>query len=101
MAAQVRLTRLGYDNVFVHAGDGSAGLKEAAPFDAIVVAAAAPNVPQPLVDQLAEGGRMAVPVGAGNSQELVLVTMSGGQIISRPLYECRFVPLIGRYGFES
>lgn len=101
MAAQVRLTRLGYDNVFVHTSDGSAGLKEAAPFDAIVVAAAAPNVPQPLVDQLAEGGRMAVPVGAGNSQELVLVTMSGGQIISRPLYECRFVPLIGRYGFES
>jgi len=101
MAAQERLTRLGYDHVFVHTGDGSAGLKEAAPFDAIVVAAAAPNVPQPLVDQLAEGGRMAVPVGAGNSQELVLVTKSGGQVISRPLYECRFVPLIGRYGFES
>ncbi|HLW98677.1 MAG TPA: protein-L-isoaspartate(D-aspartate) O-methyltransferase [Candidatus Acidoferrales bacterium] len=101
MAAQERLTRLGYDNVFVHTGDGSAGLKEAAPFDAIVVAAAAPNVPQPLVDQLAEGGRMAVPVGTGNSQELVLVTKSSGQIISRPLYECRFVPLIGRYGFES
>jgi len=101
MAAQERLTRLGYDHVFVHTGDGSAGLKDAAPFDAIVVAAAAPNVPQPLVDQLAEGGRMAVPVGAGNSQELVLVTKSGGEIISRPLYECRFVPLIGRYGFES
>lgn len=101
MAAQERLMRLGYEIVFVHTGDGSAGLKEAAPFDAIVVAAAAPNVPQPLVDQLAQGGRMAVPVGAGNSQELVLVTKSGGEIISRPLYECRFVPLIGRYGFES
>lgn len=101
MAAQERLSRLGYENVFVHAGDGSAGLKEAAPFDAILVAAAAPDVPQPLVEQLAEGGRMAVPVGAGNSQELVLVTKIDGKIQSRSLYECRFVPLIGRYGFES
>ena len=101
MAAQERLSRLGFENVFVHAGDGSAGLKEAAPFDAILVAAAAPDVPQPLVEQLAEGGRMAVPVGAGNSQELVLVTKIDGKIQSRSLYECRFVPLIGRYGFES
>lgn len=101
MAAQERLTRLGYENVFVHTGDGSAGLKEAAPFDAIIVAAAAPEVPQPLVEQLAEGGRMAVPVGAGKSQELVLVWKINGQIQSHPLYECRFVPLVGRYGFES
>ncbi len=101
LAAQERLARLGFENVFVHTGDGSAGLKEAAPFDAILVAAAAPDLPQPLLKQLAEGGRMAVPIGAGNSQELVLVTKVNGVIQSRPLYECRFVPLIGRFGFES
>jgi protein-L-isoaspartate(D-aspartate) O-methyltransferase len=101
LAAQERLTRLSYDNVAVHTGDGSAGLAEVAPFDAIVVAAAAPNVPEPLVSQLADGGRMAVPVGAGEDHDLVFVEKRAGHVESRVLYRCRFVPLIGRFGFSA
>jgi protein-L-isoaspartate(D-aspartate) O-methyltransferase len=100
LAAQQRLALLGFDNVSVHTGDGSAGLKESAPFDAIVVAAAAPNIPQPLIDQLAEGGRLVIPVGDEQSQNLVLITKSGGEIHSKTLHHCRFVPLVGRYGFD-
>jgi protein-L-isoaspartate(D-aspartate) O-methyltransferase len=101
LAAQQRLTRLGYGNVTIHTGDGSAGLQEAAPFDGIVVSAAAPNIPQPLVDQLVEGGRLVIPVGDNQEQNLVLLQKSGGQIHTRRLYHCRFVPLVGRFGFDS
>ncbi len=100
-AAQHRLTRLGFANVVVHTGDGSLGLNGAAPFDAIAVAAAAPLVPQPLVDQLAEGGRLVVPVGREDTQDLIFVQCRDGVIISKTLYACRFVPLTGRYGFPS
>jgi protein-L-isoaspartate(D-aspartate) O-methyltransferase len=99
-AAHVRLARLGFTNVAVHTGDGSMGLKEAAPFDTILVAAAAPLVPQPLVEQLAERGRMAIPVGDEQAQELVLMKKVKGEIHSRTLHHCAFVPLIGRYGFS-
>jgi len=101
IAAQERLARLGFANVIVHTGDGSLGLNEAAPFDAIAVAAAAPIVPQPLVDQLAEGGRFVIPIGGEDTQELVFVQRRGGTIHSQTLYSCRFVPLTGRYGFPS
>jgi protein-L-isoaspartate(D-aspartate) O-methyltransferase len=100
-AAHERLARLGFANVAVHTGDGSAGLKDAAPFDVILVAAAAPLVPQPLVEQLAEGGRMAIPVGDEKAQELVLLKKSNGEIHSRMLHHCAFVPLVGRYGFSK
>lgn len=99
-AAHERLARLGFANVAVHTGDGSAGFAEAAPFDAILVAAAAPLVPQPLIEQLAEGGRMVIPIGDEQAQELVLMTKSNGEIHSRALHHCAFVPLIGRYGFS-
>jgi protein-L-isoaspartate(D-aspartate) O-methyltransferase len=99
-AAHVRLARLGFTNVAVHTGDGSMGLKEAAPFDTILVAAAAPLVPQPLVEQLAERGRMAIPVGDEQAQELVLIRKLNGETHSRTLHHCAFVPLIGRYGFS-
>jgi len=98
-AAQERLARLGFDNVAVHTGDGSMGLKEAAPFEAILVAAAAPLVPQPLLEQLAEGGRMAIPIGDEQTQELVLVKKLKGEIHSQTLHHCAFVPLVGKYGF--
>jgi protein-L-isoaspartate(D-aspartate) O-methyltransferase len=100
-AAHERLARLGYANVAVHTGDGSAGLAEAAPFDATLVAAAAPLVPQPLVEQLAEGGRMVIPIGDEQAQELVLLKKSNGEIHSRTLHHCAFVPLIGRFGFSQ
>ena len=99
-AAQERLTRLGFDNVAVHTGDGSVGLKEAAPFEAILVAAAAPLVPQPLIEQLAEDGRMVIPIGDEQTQDLVLVKKSKGEIHSRTLHHCAFVPLVGKYGFS-
>jgi protein-L-isoaspartate(D-aspartate) O-methyltransferase len=99
-AAYERLARLGIANVAVHTGDGSAGLKDAAPFDAILVAAAAPLVPRPLTEQMAEGGRMVIPVGDEQAQELVLMRKSNGEFHSRVLHQCAFVPLIGQYGFS-
>jgi protein-L-isoaspartate(D-aspartate) O-methyltransferase len=99
--ARRRLDGLSCRNVFVYAGDDSVGLQSAAPFDAISVAAAAPDVPAPLVDQLAESGRMVIPVGNSENQELLLVTKRGGKIDSRRLHYCRFVPLTGRHGFAG
>ncbi len=101
LAARQRLAQLGYANVHVHSGDGTMGLPEAAPFDAIVVTAAAPRVPLPLVEQLAEGGRLVIPVGQADQQELLQVRKTAGQITSRALHYCRFVPLVGRYGWRN
>jgi protein-L-isoaspartate(D-aspartate) O-methyltransferase len=102
LAARERLARLGgYENVHVHVGDGTLGLPELVPFDAILVAAGAPEIPSPLVAQLAEGGRIVVPVGSANEQELVRGTMIGGELKTEALYYCRFVPLVGRHGWQS
>jgi protein-L-isoaspartate(D-aspartate) O-methyltransferase len=100
-AATERLSRLGYKNVEVHVGDGSLGLKEFAPFDAILVAAAAPQLQDPLLQQLAEGGRMIAPVGKENAQTLVSVKRNGNELIFKRGEACRFVPLLGRYGWRS
>jgi protein-L-isoaspartate(D-aspartate) O-methyltransferase len=100
-AARERLERLGYDNVQVHCDDGTLGWAEAAPYDAIVVTAAAPRIPQPLVEQLAEGGRLAIPIGPAMEQDLILIRKSHGRISSEALHHCRFVPLIGRHGWQS
>jgi protein-L-isoaspartate(D-aspartate) O-methyltransferase len=100
-AARTRLARLGYTNISVHTADGSLGLNEFAPFGAIVVAAAAPRVPQPLMDQLAEGGRLVIPVGEKDTQDLMLIQRRDGLIHSQKLYPCRFVPLTGSHGFHS
>jgi protein-L-isoaspartate(D-aspartate) O-methyltransferase len=100
-AAQERLARLGYRNIFFHVGDGTLGCPEAAPFDAILVTAAAPQIPPPLLAQLAEGGRMLLPLGSTETQELARVRRHGEQITTERLYHCRFVPLIGRYGWSE
>jgi protein-L-isoaspartate(D-aspartate) O-methyltransferase len=99
-AAQ-RLTRLGYTNVHVHCGDGTLGLPEFAPYDAILVAAAAPSVPAPLLAQLAEGGRMVVPVGGVENQDLRLVERSHDTLRTTMLEPCRFVPLLGAHGWKD
>lgn len=99
--ARAVLQRLGYTNVTVLAGDGSQGLPEAAPFDAIIVAAAAPQVPKPLFEQLREGGRMVLPVGNAYAQELQLVRKVGGKPQVAYLDAVRFVPLVGHDGFPS
>jgi protein-L-isoaspartate(D-aspartate) O-methyltransferase len=89
------LRELGYVNVHVRAGDGYAGWPDAAPFDAILVTAAPDHVPQPLVDQLALGGRMVLPVGK-RSQELLLVEKTSRGILRRALLPVQFVPMTGR-----
>ena len=92
--ARERLQRLGYRNVHVRAGDGYRGWPEAAPFDAIIVTAAAPRIPEALKQQLKEGGRLIIPVG-DESQELVLVTRRGGRFEERRVLPVRFVPMTG------
>ena len=94
LAARARelLAELGYSNVHVRSGDAYAGLPELAPFDRIIVTAAPDHVPQPLIDQLAVGGRMIVPVG-GSRQQLVLVTKDADEIHSERLLDVVFVPL--------
>jgi len=100
-SAAERLRRLGFHNVHVHCGDGTSGLKEFAPFDAILVAAAAPTVPEPLLEQLADGGRIIVPVGPEEQQYLILMTRHGNEFTSERREACRFVPLIGRFGWKD
>jgi len=98
-AAAARLQRLGYGRVHVRTGDGYNGWPEAAPFDAIIVTAAAGFVPPPLVEQLRPGGRMVIPVGsAGGVQNLMLIQKSAdGATTTRTLMAVRFVPLTGRH----
>lgn len=95
-----RLRRLGYGNVHVHVGDGTLGWPEEAPFEAIVVTAAAPEIPPPLAAQLANGGRLIIPVGTAEEQRLLRVEKCGHALSTRPLYHCRFVPLLGQYGWK-
>jgi len=101
MRAQTTLRGLGYANVSLAIGDGSQGWSEHAPFDAIVVSAAAPQVPQALLEQLREGGRMVIPVGPEEAQELKLVRKHGGRTVVTSLEGCRFVPLIGQQGYSE
>jgi protein-L-isoaspartate(D-aspartate) O-methyltransferase len=99
-AARGRLDRLGYDNVHVVCGDGSTGWAQEAPYDAIIVAAAAPQVPESLRRQLAVGGRLVIPVGATRrEQRLLLVARTAGGFEQRELEPVRFVPLIGEEGW--
>jgi len=93
LAAAARLDSLGYDNVKVRIGDGYLGWPEKAPFDAVIVTAAPERIPQALVDQLAEGGRMVLPVGVG-IQDLVLVEKREGKITQREITGVRFVPMV-------
>jgi protein-L-isoaspartate(D-aspartate) O-methyltransferase len=100
-SASARLARLGYADAHVHCGDGTLGLPEFAPFDAILVAAAAPAIPKPLLAQLAEGGRMILPVGDTEHQELQLIERHGDAFPAKMLEGCRFVPLLGYHGWQE
>jgi protein-L-isoaspartate(D-aspartate) O-methyltransferase len=97
--ASARLSKLGYDNIHTRIGDGYYGWEEHAPFDAIVVTAAASHVPPPLVAQLKPGGRMVIPVGSRFlTQQLVLVEkQADGQLITRQILPVKFVPLTGEH----
>ena len=94
-SAALRLKALGYTNVEVRAGDGYQGWPDRAPFDAIIVTAGASHIPQPLVAQLKEGGRLVIPVDVpGGHQELLLGRKEGGRLITKSIAPVRFVPLI-------
>jgi len=98
--AQKLLLEMGYTNVEVRTGDGTEGYKPEAPYDGILVTAACPDIPPPLIEQLAEGGRLVLPIGDRYLQTLTLVRKRAGKIDIGRSIGCVFVPLIGKYGFN-
>ncbi len=99
--AQRVLEQVGVFNVNLRVGDGSKGWPEEAPFDGIMVTAGAPEIPQPLLQQLGEGGRLVVPVGDRYLQTLYRVTRRGQELVKEDLGGCRFVDLVGQYGWKA
>jgi protein-L-isoaspartate(D-aspartate) O-methyltransferase len=99
-AAREALERVGVRNATVVVGDGTLGWRAYAPFDAIVVAAASPGVPAPLLEQLAPGGRLVIPLGDQEQQVLTLVEVQNGQVRRTTVTDVRFVPLLGQFGFN-
>jgi len=95
------LDELGYFNVVLKVGDGTVGAKEESPFNGIIVTAGSPEIPQPLVDQLAMGGRLVVPVGDKYTQSLMRVVRTKEGVIKTDLGGCRFVNLLGRHGWKE
>jgi len=100
--ARTNLYSQGYNNIFLIVGDGTAGLPEYAPYDKIMVTAAAPAVPESLLSQLGKGGKLVVPVGSRFVQDLQLIEKAlNGRIYKSSLGGCRFVPLIGKEGWND
>jgi protein-L-isoaspartate(D-aspartate) O-methyltransferase len=99
--ARALLDRLEYHNIALHVGDGTIGWSEHAPYDAIIVTAAAPNLPKPLLEQLAVGGRLIIPVGDQKNQMLLRVTRDAAGFHHEELEGCRFVRLVGKYGWRE
>jgi protein-L-isoaspartate(D-aspartate) O-methyltransferase len=100
LEARERLAALGY-RIEVVVGDGSLGWPPQVPYAGIIVAAAAPDPPPPLLEQLEDGGRLVVPIGTRNHQDLVVLRRRGDRFEERLLEPCVFVPLVGRYGFRE
>jgi protein-L-isoaspartate(D-aspartate) O-methyltransferase len=99
--AREHLEKLGFTNVAYMTGDGSLGWPQFAPYNAIIVTAGAPEVPNALIEQLAEKGRLVIPVGTEFFQTLNLVTKQRGRIFRKELLECTFVPLVGKQGWKE
>ncbi|MBW1997809.1 MAG: protein-L-isoaspartate(D-aspartate) O-methyltransferase [Deltaproteobacteria bacterium] len=100
-SAKKLLSKLGYTNIFFKAYDGTLGWKEFTPYDAIIVTAGAPRIPEPLLEQMADGGRMVIPIGDRYSQELVKVVKQKDEYKQESLGGCRFVDLIGVHGWKE
>lgn len=98
--ARASLSRLGLDNVHCHLSDGSLGWSESAPYEGILVAASAPDVPLPLQEQLTDGGRLVLPLGGRFSQELLVVTRRGEKYERQTVLSVAFVPLRGAHGWK-
>jgi len=99
--ARASLDRLGYRTVAIKVYDGTYGWKDMSPFDAIIVTAASPDIPQPLVDQLKEGGRMVIPVGERFTQTLLKIVKTADGLVTSKSIPCVFVPLIGNHGWKE
>jgi protein-L-isoaspartate(D-aspartate) O-methyltransferase len=99
--AKANLEKLGIINVSLCVGDGTLGWSAYAPYDAILVSAGSPSVPKPLLDQLAEGGRLLIPEGDLETQHLMVYTRRGERVDKRQVAPVRFVPLIGSHGWEN
>jgi protein-L-isoaspartate(D-aspartate) O-methyltransferase len=100
-SARAALAAAGIRNVTVLVGDGTLGWRPFAPYDAILVSAASPEIPSPLVEQLAEGGRMVIPLGDRDAQTLTLVERVGDRVRASTIADVRFVPLVGQFGFDE
>ncbi len=98
--ARMTLYDLGYVNFALRIGDGTLGWLEASPFNGIIVTAGAPVIPEALMDQLAEGGRLVIPVGGEDVQTLKVITKAGARFVEESISGCRFVKLIGEYGWK-
>ncbi len=101
MNARKILAKLGYSNILFKIFDGTTGWREYAPFDTIMVTAGAPDLPKPLIDQLADNGRMVIPIGDRYSQELIKIMRKGKSLKQKNLGGCRFVNLIGIHGWQD
>jgi protein-L-isoaspartate(D-aspartate) O-methyltransferase len=99
--ARQNIQRAVVHNVSLLLGDGTVGWREYAPYDAILVSAASPKVPEPLVEQLAEGGKLVIPLGGLEEQDLVMFTRRGAEVIRENILPVRFVPLLGTYGWRE
>ena len=99
--ARRNISALHIDNIEIIVGDGTLGYPENAPYDGIIITAATPDIPQPLIDQLAEGGRMVVPAGGRDMQELITLKKQGGIVTKMSHGGVRFVPLIGKHGWSE
>ena len=99
--ARENVQRAGVNNVSLLLGDGSIGWREYSPYDAILVSAGAPSIPQPLLDQLAEGGRLLIPIGDREEQKLVVAERKSGQVEVHDVAPVRFVPLLGSHGWSG
>lgn len=99
--AQDLLASLGFTNVHIKAGDGTSGWPEEAPFERVIITAASPTVPQPLLDQLKDGGKMLLPLGGSLSQMLTLIEKNGRDLRYSDICQCVFVPLMGKYGWKG
>lgn len=100
--ARSRLRSLGFDNFVMYCGDGTLGLPEFAPYDAIIAAAGGPDIPQPLIEQISVGGRLVIPIGdSRKEQKLVRVRRTAAGIKKEFLDGCTFVPLIGKHGWQE